>query len=152
MRVEMTHEYPVPLKKGYDYLMDIKAIPDWRTGLIEVIDPATASWHTPGDRMRVAYRVLGRRVEAECTLDENREAEYVAFTTRSPGLPTVSETWHYEPISDDALSVRVVQETEEGTNFFGKTIDRLLLGRVIEKDLARTLDNLEDIFSVGVPD
>jgi hypothetical protein len=25
------------------------------------------------------------------------------------------------------------------------------LGRVVEKDLARTLDNLEDIFSVGMP-
>lgn len=152
MRVEMTHEYPVSLKEGYDYLMDVKCLPQWRSGLIEVIHPETTSWHTPGDRMRVAYMVLGRRVEAECTMEENREGEYVRFTTRTPGLPSVAETWHYTPEGDDAFAVRVIQETEEGTSFFGNTIDRMLLPRVIEKDLTRTLDNLADIFSVGVPD
>jgi len=152
MRVEMTHEYPVPLKKGYDYLMDIKTLPQWRSGLIEVINPESTSWHMPGDRMRVAYRVLGRRVEAECTLGENREAELVRFTTRAPGLPSVSESWHYMPKGGEAFAVKVIQETEEATNFFGNTIDRMLLPRVVEKDLARTLDNLADIFSVGVPD
>jgi hypothetical protein len=152
MRVEMTHEYPVPLKRAYDYLMDVKSIPQWRNSLIEVINPERTSWHAPGDRMRVAYMVLGRRVEAECTLEENREAELVRFTTRAPGLPSVSECWEYTAKGDDACAVKVTQETEEGTSFFGSTIDRMLIPRVVEKDLNRTLDNLADIFSIGVPD
>ena len=152
MRVEMSREFSVPLKQAYDYLMDIKTIPDWRVGVIEMIEPEWASWHMPGDRMRLAYRVLGRRVESECTLEENKEAELVRFTTRTPRLPSVHESWHYTPKGQDAFELKVIQETEEAESFFGKVIDRMLLPRVIEKDLARTLDNLEDMFSMGVPD
>ena len=152
MRVEMSREFSVPLKQGYDYLMDVKTLPEWRSGLIEVIEPESASWHMPGDRMRLAYRVLGRRVETECTLGENKETELVRFSTRTPGLPSVHESWHYTPKGQDAFEVKVIQETEEAESFFGKAIDRMLLPRVIEKDLARTLDNLEDMFSMGVPD
>ncbi len=69
-----------------------------------------------------------------------------------PGLPTLHETWQYSPKGENAFEIKVIQETEEATSFFGKAIDRMLLPRVLEKDLVRTLDNLTDIFSVGIPD
>lgn len=152
MRVEMSREFPVPVKLAYDYLTDPKAFPDWRFGVIEVIDPESASWSTPGDRVRMGYRILGRRVDTECTLDEVKAAELYRFTARTPGMPTVHESWHYLPKGEDAFELKVIQETEGATSFFGKAIDRTLLPRVVEKDLGRTLDNLEDIFSLGVPD
>ncbi len=152
MRVEMSRDFPVPLKQGFDYLMDITSLPDWRFGVIEVIHPEETSWSSAGDRLRVAYRLLGRRVESECELDEINEVELVRFTARTPGLPTVHETWQYSPKGENAFGIKVIQETEEATSFFGKAIDRMLLPRVLEKDLNRTLDNLQDIFSMGVPD
>ena len=85
-------------------------------------------------------------------MDELREAELVRFTATMPGLPTVHEAWHYMAIDDNSFELKSVQETDEATNFFGKVIDRTLLPRVIQRDLERTLDNLDDIFSIGVPD
>jgi len=43
-------------------------------------------------------------------------------------------------------------ETEEPTNFFGKTIDRMLLPRILERDLKQSLENLNDIYTVGLFD
>ena len=152
MRVEMSRVFPAPLKQGYDYLMDWRMIPGYRAGVIEIVNPQTTAWSKTGDSMRLAYRVLGRRIESDCTLNEVREGEMTSFTARTPGLPTVRETWRYAPEGEDSFSVTVVQETGEASSFFGKVIDRTLLARVVEKDLARSLDNLEDIFSVGVPE
>lgn len=152
MRVELSREFPIPLKQAYDYLMDPSLIPAWRVGMIEILDPEHAAWNTPGDRFRFAYRLLGRRIEGVCVLDELQEAELVRFTASIPGLPTVHEAWYYRPIDNDSFELKTVQETDEATNFFGKVIDSTLLPQVIRRDLERTLDNLEDIFSMGVPD
>jgi hypothetical protein len=152
MRVELTREFPIPLKQGYDYLMDYKLFPAWRVGMIEILDPERAAWSKAGDGFRFAYRLLGRRIEGECVLDELREADLVRFTATVPGLPKVHETWHYRATGDDSFELNSVQETGEATNFFGKVIDRTLFPRAIERDLRRTLDNIEDIFSMGVPD
>jgi hypothetical protein len=152
MRTEMSRQFSVPLKQAYDYLMDPKRIPEWRVGVIEMIDPESAFWHAAGDHIKLAYRLLGRRVESECILDEVKEHELVRYTVHTPGLPVLHEAWHYSPMGEDALAVRVVQESEEASSFFGKAIDRMVLPRVLEKDLTHALDNLEDIFSVGVPD
>lgn len=152
MRVELSREFPISLKSGYDYLMDPKLFPAWRVGMIEILDLEHATWSKAGDGFRFAYRLLGRRVEGECILDELREAELVRFTATIPGVPKVHESWHYRAIDEDSFELKSVQETEEATSFFGKAIDGMLLPRVIERDLTRTLDNLDDIFSMGVPD
>ncbi|MDH3398333.1 MAG: SRPBCC family protein [Acidimicrobiia bacterium] len=152
MRVELSREFPIPLKQGYDYLMDPKLFSAWRVGMIEILDPDHAAWSQAGDRFRFAYRLLGRRVEGECVLDELQEGELVRYTASIPGLPKVHETWRYRATGESSFELKSVQETEESTSFFGKAIDRMVFPRAIERDLKRTLDNLEDIFSMGVPD
>lgn len=152
MRVEMRREFHVPLKQAYDYLMDWRHIPDWRIGTIEILEPAKAKWSQPGDSFRFAYRLLGRRVEGDAELVEVREHELIRLTSSVPGLGSMDESWRYEPIDDESFGMVVIQESPEPTSFFGRMIDRMLLPRVLEKDLARTLDNLEDIFSMGVPE
>ena len=152
MRVELSREYPIPLKQGYDYMTDPLLFPVWRTGMIEILDPEHAAWNQAGDGIRFAYRLLGRRVEGEAILDEARDAELIRFTGTVPGIPKVHETWHYRATGEDSFEVRTVQETEEATSLFGKAIDRTLFPRAIERDLRRAFDNLEEIFSMGVPD
>jgi hypothetical protein len=152
MRVDLSREFHVPLKAAYDYLSDWTAFTDWRVGMVEVLNPDTAAWSKPGDGFRFSYRLLGRLIEGESVIDEIREQEIDRFTSTVPGLGTVTETWLYKPIDEESFALTVIQEGPEPTNFFGKIIDRTLLPRVIQRDLERTLDNLEDIFSMGIPD
>jgi len=152
MRVELSREFPVPLKQAYDYLSDWRLVTNWRIGMVEILNPDTAAWSKPGDGFRFTYRMLGRVIEGESVIDEIREHELDRFTTTVPGLGSLTETWLYKPIDDESFAVTVIQEGPEPTNFFGKIIDRTLLPRVIQRDLERSLDNLEDIFSMGVPD
>jgi len=152
MRAEISREFPVPLKKGYDYLVDWRMFPQWRVGMVEVLNPETAAWSNPGDKFRFAYRMLGRTVEGESVLEDIREQELLRFTSTVPGLGSVTETWRYQPIEDELFAISVVMESTEPTSFFGKVIDRTLMPRVVERDLERTFDNLQDIFSMGVPD
>jgi hypothetical protein len=152
MRAEVRREFPIALKQGWDYLMDWRLFPQWRVGMVEVLDPETAAWSKPGDKFRFAYRMLGRTVEGECVLEDIREHELNRFTSTVPGLGTVTETWRYQDIDDDLFAISVIMEGSEPTSFFGKVIDRTLMPRVVERDLHRTFDNLHDIFTMGVPE
>lgn len=150
MRTDMTRTFPVPLKKGFDYIDDFKMWPDWYAGMIEILDPEKGRWHTPGDEVRFAYRLLGRRLEGKAILDEYRETELVRFHTEVPGIPVVHCEYHYRLAGDEAFVLKVVLETEEPTSFFGKTIDRMLLPIALERDLRNSLENLDAIFTADL--
>ncbi len=167
VRTDMTRRYPVPLKKGFDYIDDFKTWPNWYVGLTEILRPEEAAWNTPGDEVRFAYRLLGRRVEGKAILDEHRDTELVEFHTEVPGLPVVHFEYLYEegelPIQRNVLGppfraisgekgfvLRVIMETEEPTSFFGKAIDRMLLPVALERDLGHSLENLDTIFKADL--
>lgn len=152
MRTEITRVFPVSLKEGFDYLHDFKLWPVWYVGVLEIIDPEKGAWDKRGDTVRFAYKMLGRRVEGEAIVDEMIDGELVSFTTKVSGLPDVHEEFHYSEVTDDSFKLTTVLETDEPTSFFGKTIDRMVLPRVLERDLRTTMDHLEDIFRVGIPD
>lgn len=147
MKTEMTRTYPLPLKKAFHYVADFKRWPDWYSEMIEILEPEKGKWETKGDKVRFAYRLLGRRVEGEAILEEFREPESVKFHTEVAGLPKVHFEWKYKEVGPEALTVTVTLETEEPTSFFGKAIDRMLLPRMLERDLRHSLENLETIFS-----
>jgi len=152
MRTEIAKMLPVPLKNGFDYLDDYKMWPDWYVGMTEVLDPAMAQWVFPGDSVKFAYRLLGRRVEGVSTLDEKIDGEFVRFHSDVPGLPRVYHEFHYGTAGDEAFILKVVLETKEDelTSFFGKVIDKTMLPRVLDRDLRGSLDNLEEIFVAGL--
>ena len=151
MRTELTYTYPVALKNGFDYLDDFRMWPDWYVGMMGIIDPETCAWAKPGDKVRFAYKLLGRRIEGTAILDKWHEAELIAYHTEVPGLPVVHFEYHYSTTEPETFTLRVVMETEEPTSFFGRTIDRMLLPRVLERDLKRSMENLADIFAIGLP-
>lgn len=151
MRVELMRTYPVPRKKAFDYLDDFTTWPTWYTGMLEIVEPAMAAWSSPGDKVRFAYKLLGRRIEGECTLEEVREAELVKFTATIPMVGNVHQEWWYGEAGEGAFTLRVVMETDEPTNLFGKAIDRMVVPRVLERDLRVTLEHLEETFAMGIP-
>lgn len=152
MRAELTHTYPVPLKKGWDYTDDFTMWPAWYAGMTQIIEPETGAWAEPGDRVRYGYKLLGRHIEGVAILEETIEHELTRFRTETPGLPTFHFEYRLAEAGTEAFVLKVVMETEEPTSFFGKSIDRMLLPRIVERDLKRSLENLHDIFAAGMFD
>ena len=151
MRVELMRTYPVPRKKAFDYLDDFTTWPTWYAGMLEIIEPDTAAWSASGDKVRFAYKLLGRRLEGECTLEEVRDGELVKFTATIPMVGDVHQEWSYSDAGESAFTLKAVMETAEPTSFFGKVIDKMVIPRVLERDLRHTLDNLEETFAMGIP-
>lgn len=148
-RVEMTHTFPVGLQAAWDYLNDPVHWCDWFANLVSVED-AEPRWSRPGDTVRFAYRILGRRVHGECTIDRREPPTLISYTARLPGLPSVRHEWRHTDLNG-AISTAVVLESEEPESLFGKVVDRMLLPRALERDLRHTLENLEGIFALGLP-
>jgi hypothetical protein len=148
----MARTYSVPRKKVFDYLNDFTTWPSWYTGVLEILNPEDAAWNKPGDKVRFAYKLLGRRLEGECVLDEVIAAELVKFTATMPMVGEVHQEWAYHDQGDGSVTIEVGMETAEPTSFFGKVIDRTVIPRVLERDLEHTLDTLEETFTIGLPD
>jgi hypothetical protein len=140
----------VPLEKGFAYIDDFTLWPLWYVGITEIVDPENGAWVEPGDRVRFAYKLLGRHLDCLAILEERRVTELVRFRTEVPGLPVVHFLYDYAEGSARAFVLNVAMETDEPTSFFGKAIDRMLLPRMIERDLVGSLDNLYDIFAAGL--
>jgi hypothetical protein len=150
MRFEETRTIPIELKKGWDYINDFRRWPDFYAGFDHIVDPDTCAWNKVGDSVGFTYRLLGRSIKGVATINERDEGVMVKFTTKVTPLPDVIQEWHYTDLDDHCI-LRVVLETEGATSFMGRLIDGTLLPKALEKDLKRTMDNLEDIFEMGIP-
>jgi len=153
MRFEETREIPISAKKMWDHHNDFNTWPLWYAGCTEILDPDTAAWGKVGDTVRVAYKVLGRRLEFPCTLDEYDEYKVTGFVCDMPNpIPRVHQTWRYTDLGDDRMMLDVVMEGEEPINWFGKIIDKMVLPRIYQRDVATSLDNLAEIAAVELVD
>ena len=152
MRVEIKRRLPVSSKKAFDYLADFRTWPMWYSGVLEIVDPDSAAWDKKGDSVRFAYTLLGRRLEGEAFLDVIEEAEYVKMHSTMPMVGWVSLEWVHEDVDEEAFTLVGIMETDEPTKVFGKLIDRMVVPKILERDLTTTFDNLEETFALGVPD
>jgi hypothetical protein len=138
------------VKVGFDYCDDFKTWPLRYSGMTEIIDPEEARWHEPGDKVRFAYKLLGRRIEGVASLDDLIDGDLARFHTEIPTLPVVHFAYHYAGIEPERFELRVEVETEEPTSLFGRTIDRMVMPRALERDLRAGMDNLTEIFAAGL--
>jgi hypothetical protein len=53
MRLEVAHRFAIPLRDGFDYIVDPCNWPEYWPGLIRV-QPGSR-WRAPGDRARCAF-------------------------------------------------------------------------------------------------
>jgi hypothetical protein len=151
MRTEATLRIPIPRKEVYDYLIDPRTWTFWMAGLIDVTDPDNTRWEQPGDTILCGYRLLGRKMETRVSLDENQPAQYVKVHATT-AVGSVTQEWFYSDAGETSTTLRAIYETDEATNFFGKIIDRTVIPKAIERDLKATMGNLEQIFTMGIPD
>ena len=139
-RVELTHRFAVPLRDGFDYIVDPRNWPEYWPGLIRV-DPASR-WQAPGDRARVVMRLLGRRVELEMTLRTFDPYRLVEYTSVQRGLP---DARHERGFTDagDRFDYRLAVEFDPRAGARG-VVDRRLVRRAVARTLQRTVGNLEE--------
>ncbi len=144
--VEMSRDYAVDRKRLFDHLVEPSNWPSYYNGMTEVLPHER--FEEPGDAVSFRYRLLGRTLEGTATLVEMRPGERIVLRADIAGLPTVEHDWTYED-GDAGTHVRVVMDTPPVDSFFGRAIDRFILPRQLERDLARALDNVEDLVAVG---
>ncbi len=149
-QVTSNREFPVPRKEAFEYVTDPKTWPTFYSNLIEITDPESTAFGKPGDTVSFVYSILGRRVNAIATLQEIVYGEVVRHTVKIQGLPDVHQEWEYSD-TDDGFTVRVTMNTDESTSLFGKKIDRFVVPKALQRDLERTLENMEAMFAVGIP-
>lgn len=146
MRTEVTRTFPVTLRKGFAYIDDFTSWPAWYSGMIEILEPGRGAWRRAGDRVRFAYKLLGRRVEGASVLEAREEGARSVFRTEVPGLPTFHFEYHFAAAGPEAFQLKVVMRTDEPAGLLGKVLDRAVLPRVVEADLRKSLENLEQVF------
>ena len=144
--VEMSREFPVERKELWDRLTDPENLPAFYNN---VIDASSGRFTEVGDTIEMTYRLLGRNSAGTVTLIEVEPGERIRFRGEVPGVPPVEHEWVYRD-TDDGTQVDVRMESVEVDSWLGRSLDRFLIPRQLEKDLERSLDNIEVLFDADL--
>lgn len=139
VRIEAERRFPVGVDAGFAYITSLATWPEYWPRLVH-IDPASR-WQHPGDRARLALRMLGRDVELEMTLLRIEPDRLVEYRSEQRGLPTARHTRRFDA-SDDGFAFRILVEYDARPGWRA-VLDRLILRRAVERATRETLDNLE---------
>jgi hypothetical protein len=143
MRLELTHRFAIPLRAGFDYLVETRNWPEYWPGLIRVL-PGT-QWRAPGDRARVLMRLLARSAELEMTLHTFDPYSLVEYTSVQRGLPDARHERGFADLGD-GFEYRLAVEFEPRAGLRG-AFDRGPVRRAVDRTMQRTVANLEDRLS-----
>jgi pimeloyl-ACP methyl ester carboxylesterase len=138
VRLELTHRFAIPLRDGFDYIVEPRNWPEYRPGLVRV-QPGSR-WRAPGDRARVT-RLLGRTVELELTLRTFDRYRLIEYTSVQQGLPNVRHERGFSA-DGDGFEYRLAVEFEPRPGLRG-AFDRGLVRRAVKRTMQGTNANLE---------
>ncbi len=144
--VNMSREFQVERKQLWDRLTDPEMWPTFYNNMIHA-DPARFA--EPGDRVACTYRVLGRNTEGTVTLLEIEPAERLRLRGDLKGLPPVEYDWIYSD-TEQGTRIDVNMGSVEVDSWLGRTLDRFVIPKQLEKDLGRSLDNVESLVGVEI--
>jgi Polyketide cyclase / dehydrase and lipid transport len=139
MRLELTHRFAIPLRDGFDYIVEPRNWPEYWPGLIRV--QPESRWRAPGDRARVVMRLLGRTVELEMTLRTFDPYRLIEYTSVQQGLPDARHERGFSAVGD-GFEYRLAVEFEPRAGLRG-AFDRGLFRRAVQRTMQRTVTNLE---------
>jgi uncharacterized protein YndB with AHSA1/START domain len=140
MRLELTHRFAIPVRDGFDYIVEPRNWPEYWPGLIRV-QPGSR-WRAPGDHARVVMRLLGGTVELEMTLRTFDPYRLIEYTSVQRGLPDARHERGFSSVGD-GFEYRLAVEFEPRSGLQG-AFDRRLVRRAVERTMRRTVANLED--------
>lgn len=146
-RVELTRRIGMEREDLFGLVVEPVRWPVFYNNLVSVAEDAR--FEQPGDRVEFDYRVLGRVVRAKAQLIEIHLPGSLGLTVRVPGAVTARHRWVFQADGGGTL-VSVRLEVDDVTDWFGVPVDRFVVGRALQADLSRTLDNLSDSVAVGL--
>jgi hypothetical protein len=144
--VEMTREYPVETQRLYEFCTDPF---NWPKYYNNMLDATGSRFREPGDVASCRYRILGRAADVTTEVLEGTPGEHLRLVGRTKGLPDTEQDWRYES-TPTGTRLHVTLHAPEPESWFSRAFDRLVIPRQFEKDLARTLDNLEELVAAGM--
>jgi uncharacterized protein YndB with AHSA1/START domain len=142
IRIELERRLPVTVQDGFDYITDPVNWPEYWPRLVRI--SSASRWREPGDRARLALRMLRREVELDMELVRIEPYRLVEYVSEQRGLPAARHWRHFAP-DGDRLAYRIVVEYEPRSGWRGP-LDRLVLRRAIERTVRETIENLERQF------
>lgn len=143
MRLELTHQFAIPLRDGFDYIVEPRNWPEYWPGLIRV-QPGSR-WEAPGDRARVVMRLLGRSVELEMTLRTFDAYRLVEYDSVQRGLPDVRHERGFST-AGEGFEYRLAVAFEPRSGLRG-ALDRRFVRPAVERTMRRTVVNLEGLLA-----
>lgn len=145
VRIEAERRFAVPRRAAFHYITDPANWPQYWPRLVSV-DPESR-WRDPGDRARVALRMLGREVRLDMRLVRIDPYQLVEYVSEQRGLPSARH-WRHFAEAGHGLAFRIVVEYEPRPGWRG-VLDRLLVRRAVERTVGETLSNLGRRFGEG---
>jgi hypothetical protein len=144
VRVEVAHRFAVRPSEGFAYITDLRNWPEYWPDLVRV-EPESR-WSEPGDRARLALRLLGRETEMSMTLGRIEANKVVEYTSVQSGLPEARHERHFAEDGRGGLDYRLVVEYVPRRGPRG-VFDRLVFKRAVVRAMRKTVANLEARFA-----
>jgi hypothetical protein len=138
-RIELEHDFAVPLQSGFDYITDTRNWAEYWPGLIRL--EGTPRWREPGDRARLVLRLLGRAVELDMTLTRFEPYRLVEYTSVQRGLPRARHERHFAA-TGAGFRFRLMVEFEQRPGLRG-AFDRIVVARATARAMRQTVANLD---------
>jgi hypothetical protein len=144
IRVELAHTFPVAVGDAFAYITDTRNWKSFFPNFVRLNDPVHAKWDTPGDKVTVVIRLLGREVEVNMTLEQCERDRRVTYVSRQQSLPDARHERHFKAVSG-GFEFRPVVAFDARSGLAG-LFDRLVLKRAVAGALRKTIANLTAIF------
>ena len=143
MDVELSRTYPVPRKKGFQYVMDVGTWAEWSP--FSVAEPAGVKWEKKRDLVEFAYRTpLGFPVTGAARLKKVVADELVGLTLMMPGIPDLPLVLEFAHAGPGAFTLTIKVHVEEPESFWADAWQRMMmLTPMVKRDIKRCLDGLE---------
>jgi hypothetical protein len=139
MRIEASHDFDVPVERGFDFITDTANWLKFWPGFIRIVE--ASRWTMSGDTARLVTRLMGRERELAMVLMAYEPNRLVTYTSAQPGLPEARHERHFE--ADGAgVRYRLVVEYEPRGGVVG-LFDRLLLARGVRGAFEHTFTALD---------
>lgn len=143
VRVEVAHQFGVPVDDGFGYITDPSNWPAYWPRFVR-LDPASR-WREPGDRARLTLRLLAREVELEMRLGRLDPCRVVEYTSRQRGLPPARHWRHFDEV-EGGFAYRIAIEYCPRPGWRG-LLDRTLVRHAITRTARATMTNLDRRFA-----
>jgi uncharacterized protein YndB with AHSA1/START domain len=144
MRVRTARTFPVPVGQAFAFVTDPNHWGAFFPNFVRLHDAAHAKWRTPGDKVTVSIRILGRTVEVNMTLEEIEKERRVAYVSRQQGLPEARHERNFRAVPE-GFEFELIVAFEPRGGLTG-LYDRFVVRAAVAGALRKTVRNLASVF------